>query len=69
MLQLYVDTYLTYSVNIFSHVVGALVFLAIPIYVFTTEVPKRYAVATPADKAVCCIYFLGVMVCFIFSAA
>ncbi|KAK3377090.1 hemolysin-III channel protein-like protein Izh2 [Lasiosphaeria ovina] len=59
------------TVNIFSHAVGALVFLALPVYIFSASstTPPRYAVATPADKIVCSIYFLGVAVCFAFSAA
>ncbi|KAK0712672.1 hemolysin-III related-domain-containing protein [Lasiosphaeria miniovina] len=59
------------TVNIFSHAVGALVFLALPIYIFSASstTPPRDAVATPADKIVCSIYFVGVAVCFAFSAA
>lgn len=52
----------------FSHFLGALLFLSTPIYVFTTAVPARYAVATVADKTVCCIYFAGVATCFILSS-
>ncbi|KAL1865588.1 hypothetical protein VTK73DRAFT_5196 [Phialemonium thermophilum] len=57
------------TVNILSHGLGALLFFAIPVYVFNTEIPARYVVATTADKIVCCIYFIGVAVCFVFSAA
>ncbi|KAH9887093.1 hemolysin-III channel protein-like protein Izh2 [Xylariomycetidae sp. FL2044] len=56
------------TVNIFSHVIGALLFLVIPIYVFNTEIPPRYTVATVADKVVCSVYFIGVAICFVFSA-
>jgi len=55
------------TVNIFSHFIGAVIFFVIPFYVFTTEIPPRYAVATLADKIVCSAYFLGVAVCFLFS--
>ncbi|KAI1372805.1 hemolysin-III channel protein-like protein Izh2 [Hypoxylon crocopeplum] len=55
------------TVNIFSHIIGAILFLALPIHVFTTEVPPRYRLATTADVLVCSIYFLGVAVCFTLS--
>ena len=58
---------LTASVNIFSHAIGAALFITIPVHVFRTEIPPRYAVATLADKIVCSAYFLGVAVCFMFS--
>ncbi len=54
------------SVNIHSHVVGALLFLYLPVYVFT---PERWAVATRGDVVVCYTYFLSVAVCFVLSAA
>lgn len=43
-------------------------FLCIPIYVFTTEIPPRYKVATGADIAVCTVYFIGVAICFLLSS-
>ncbi|KAI1770053.1 hemolysin-III channel protein-like protein Izh2 [Hypoxylon cercidicola] len=55
------------SVNIFSHVFGAMLFIALPLYVFRTEVPPRYRIATMADIIVCSVYFLGVAVCFTLS--
>lgn len=55
------------TVNIFTHVIGAVIFLALPLYVFRTEIPPRYKVATTADILVCSIYFLGVGVCFTLS--
>lgn len=55
------------TVNIFSHLTGAILFCAIPYFVFTAEIPPRYAVATLADRIVCSAYFLGVAVCFVFS--
>lgn len=57
-----------WPVNIFSHVIGSLLFFAIPVYVFNVEVPPRYTVATVPDKIVCSIYFIGVAICFVFSA-
>ncbi|KAK0725143.1 hemolysin-III related-domain-containing protein [Lasiosphaeris hirsuta] len=56
------------TVNIFSHTFGAIVFLALPAYVFNVEIPPRYAIATPADMVVCSVYFIGVGICFLFSA-
>lgn len=58
---------LTPTVNIFSHLLGALLFFALPLYIFNTEIPPRYTVATVADKLVCSTYFLGVAACFSFS--
>lgn len=56
-----------YIVSIFSHIVGALLFLSLPYYIFHTEIPPRYAVATPADMVVCSVYFGGVAICFTLS--
>ncbi|KAK7959103.1 uncharacterized protein PG986_003957 [Apiospora aurea] len=55
------------TVSIFSHVVGALLFLSLPWHIFRAEIPPRYAVATTADIVVCSIYFGGVAVCFTLS--
>ncbi|KAK8137056.1 hypothetical protein PG984_004996 [Apiospora sp. TS-2023a] len=55
------------TVSIFSHVLGALLFLSLPYHIFNTEIPPRYAVATRADVMVCSIYFGGVAICFILS--
>ncbi|KAK4446570.1 hemolysin-III related-domain-containing protein [Podospora aff. communis PSN243] len=55
------------SVNIYSHAFGAILFAVIPLYVFNTEIPPRYIVATTADKIVLSIYFIGVAICFVFS--
>jgi adiponectin receptor len=56
------------TINIWSHIIGCVMFLAIPIYVFTTEIPPRYQVATAEDIAVCTAYFVGVAICFFLSA-
>ncbi|KAK8096981.1 hypothetical protein PG999_012925 [Apiospora kogelbergensis] len=55
------------TVSIFSHIVGALLFLSLPYHIFSTEIPPRYTVATLADIVVCSIYFGGVAVCFTLS--
>ncbi|KAI1414422.1 hemolysin-III channel protein-like protein Izh2 [Hypoxylon sp. FL1857] len=55
------------TVNIFSHIAGAFVFFALPLYVFGTSVPPRCRLATMSDILVFSIYFLGVGVCFTFS--
>ncbi|KAH7264851.1 hemolysin-III related-domain-containing protein [Fusarium redolens] len=56
------------TVNIWSHILGCILFLVIPVYVFTTEIPPRYKVATREDIAVRTIYFIGVTICFFLSA-
>jgi predicted membrane channel-forming protein YqfA (hemolysin III family) len=56
------------KVNIFSHIVGGLLFLALPIYLLTTEIPPRYSVATTPEKIVVSIWFSGIFLCFLFSA-
>jgi len=56
------------TVNIFSHLLGAVLFLSLPVYVFATSLPPRYAVATTADVVVITVYLVGVAVCFVLSA-
>ncbi|KAG4414154.1 hypothetical protein IFR04_012720 [Cadophora malorum] len=56
------------TVNIYSHLVGSAVFIAIPVYLFKNEIPPRYAVASRADVVVCLTYFVGVAICFCLSA-
>ena len=55
-------------VNIYSHVIGAAIFFALPVYLVKTEIPPRYLIAIAADKVVCLIYCLGVAICFCLSA-
>lgn len=55
------------TVNIWSHIAGALLFFALPIWIFNAEIPPRYAVATTADKIACSLYFIGVALCFSLS--
>jgi branched-subunit amino acid transport protein AzlD len=56
-----------FPVNIYSHVIGCLIFLSLPYLIFTTGIPPRLHVATTADIVVCSIYLVGVAVCFAFS--
>ncbi|KAI1103500.1 hemolysin-III channel protein-like protein Izh2 [Jackrogersella minutella] len=55
------------TVNIFSHIIGAIIFMVLPLYVFRTEIPPRYRLAATADILVCSTYFLGVGICFTLS--
>ncbi len=41
------------SVNIYSHIVGAIFFLWLPVVVFTATVPPRLAVVTKMEVFVC----------------
>lgn len=54
-------------VNIYSHVVGAFVFLTTPIYSYQA-LYILYPLATRADIIVFSIFFYGVSICFILSA-
>lgn len=56
------------TVNIWSHILGALVFTSLAACVLT-EIPARYHAATAADVVVCSTYFAGVAVCFALSTA
>lgn len=62
------------SVNIYSHVLGALLFLALPGCVFDVvdwdvgiAFPRRYQIATATDLVVCTTYLVSVAVCFLLS--
>lgn len=57
------------KVNIHSHTLGALLFLLLPFAIFSSQIPPRYAAATPGEVAVCGVYFAGVAVCFVLSAS
>ncbi|KAK3945764.1 hemolysin-III related-domain-containing protein [Diplogelasinospora grovesii] len=56
------------TVNIYSHIVGAVVFLGLPFYIFSTSIPPRWQIASTVDIIVCTTYLMGVTVCFIFSS-
>ncbi|PKS07260.1 hypothetical protein jhhlp_005862 [Lomentospora prolificans] len=55
------------SVNIWSHLIGAVIFFYLPYYMFTVAIPPRYAIATTEDIVVCSAWFLGVAICFVLS--
>ncbi|KAK1753155.1 hemolysin-III related-domain-containing protein [Echria macrotheca] len=55
------------TVNIFSHIFGALLFFVLPIYIFNATIPPRYDLASAADILVVSLYFLGVAICFTLS--
>jgi adiponectin receptor len=56
------------SINIHSHLLGALLFLLLPIHIFTTAHPPRWTIATPADITVLTLYSTSVATCFLLSA-
>ena len=55
------------KVNIYSHIIGAVIFFSLPVIVFAASIPPRLAVATNTEVVVCSVYFLGVAICFILS--
>lgn len=55
-------------VNIHSHVLGAGIFLALPIWLYS-EMGPRYAASTAGDITVFGLYLSGVAICFMLSAA
>ena len=57
---------LCFAVNIWSHMLGAAVFLSWPIYSYL-QVSPRYEKANPGDKEALFVYLLGVIVCFVLS--
>ncbi|KAK2060587.1 HlyIII-domain-containing protein [Colletotrichum caudatum] len=57
------------TINIYSHVFGAVLFVILPFYIFGDGIPPRYSVASTADVVVCSVYALGVTVCFVLSTA
>ncbi|KAF6845064.1 hemolysin-iii channel protein [Colletotrichum musicola] len=57
------------TVNIYSHVLGAFIFILFPLFVFNHGVPSRWDVASISDVVVCAIYAAGVTICFILSTA
>lgn len=56
------------TVNIWSHILGALLFISLTVFVLN-EIPARYHAASTADVVVCSTYFLGVALCFALSTA
>ncbi|KAI3538576.1 hypothetical protein CSPX01_09504 [Colletotrichum filicis] len=57
------------SVNIYSHVIGAIIFVLLPFYVFSDGIPARWSIASTADVVVCTAYAVGVTTCFVLSTA
>ena len=55
------------TINIYSHVIGAAIFLTAPIYAYRA-LYLRYPLATPADIFVFSTFFYGVSICFVLSA-
>lgn len=55
------------TINIYSHVIGAAIFLTAPIYTYRA-LYLRYPLATPADIFVFSTFFYGVSICFVLSA-
>lgn len=55
------------TVNIYSHVIGAAIFLTAPIYTYQA-LYHRYSLATQADIFVFSTFFYGVSTCFLLSA-
>jgi adiponectin receptor len=54
------------SVNIFSHLIGSLLFSTLPFGLYK-ELAPRYATADKADILVFATFFLGVAICFALS--
>lgn len=54
------------TVNIFSHLIGSLLFFTLPIGVYK-ELAPRYATADRADVFVFATFFSGVAICFMLS--
>ncbi|KAJ8060950.1 hypothetical protein OCU04_010029 [Sclerotinia nivalis] len=54
------------TVNIHSHLFGALLFSLLPIYIYHTLIP-RYPTATTAEIIVFALFFTGVAICFALS--
>ena len=55
------------TVNVYSHIVGAAIFLTLPIFTYQV-LYLRYPLATLADVVVFSTFFYGVSICFILSA-
>lgn len=55
------------TINIYSHVVGAAIFLIAPVFAYEA-LYLRYPLASPADIFVFSTFFYGVSICFVFSA-
>ncbi|EOA88720.1 uncharacterized protein SETTUDRAFT_159912 [Exserohilum turcica Et28A] len=56
------------TANIYSHIIGSVIFFALPVPVYYYLEP-RYANASTADMVVFSTFFFGVAICFALSAA
>ncbi|KAG4034507.1 hypothetical protein MFRU_003g04670 [Monilinia fructicola] len=56
------------TVNIYSHLLGAILFATLP-FVLYRQIAPRYATAAIADIVVFSTFFFGVAICFLLSAA
>ncbi|KAF9874867.1 hypothetical protein CkaCkLH20_07561 [Colletotrichum karsti] len=57
------------TINIYSHIIGAVVFTLLPLLIFSDGIPPRWTIASTSDVVVCGIYALGVTTCFVLSTA
>ncbi|KAJ2899989.1 ADIPOR-like receptor [Zalerion maritima] len=57
------------TINIYSHLLGAVLYLSLPVIMFVTSIPPRWHIATRLDILACSSYFLGVGTCFVLSTA
>jgi adiponectin receptor len=57
-----------FPVNIFSHLIGSVLFLTLP-FVAYKEVHPRHEIASTAEIVVFATFFLGVAICFALSVA
>ncbi|KAL3419429.1 hemolysin-iii channel protein [Phlyctema vagabunda] len=55
------------TVNIYSHICGAMLFSILPVYIYITLIP-RYIQADTGDLVVFTMFFSGVSICFMLSA-
>lgn len=56
-----------FQVNIYSHLIGSILFFTLPFIVYET-LQSRYQTASTADIIVFSTFFFGVATCFLLSA-
>ncbi|EQB54246.1 hypothetical protein CGLO_05947 [Colletotrichum gloeosporioides Cg-14] len=57
------------TINIYSHIIGAILFMSLPFLIFGNPISPRWTTASTSDIVVCSIYAAGVTVCFVLSTA
>ncbi|KAF4489136.1 ADIPOR-like receptor [Colletotrichum fructicola] len=57
------------TINIYSHIIGAILFISLPFLIFGNPISPRWTTASTSDIVVCSIYASGVTVCFVLSTA